>query len=73
MYDFVTRIVLKKRIRADIEDCLAKLDTQIEEVHRLADELNCRPSQVRTTNGEFMLSHLVAARAQLLAAMVSIL
>lgn len=47
-----------------------QLEDQIEEVRELGLELGCRPSQVRTPSGDFMLTPLLLAKAQTLSAMV---
>lgn len=49
---------------------LAQINQQIEAISKVAEELGCTPYEVRDSTGAFMMTPMLAAKAQVLHALV---
>lgn len=59
-------------ILEDLQIVLENIEDQILEVEKMAHEHGCRPVELQTGNGDFMLRPLIVAKASAIAAIVTL-
>lgn len=59
-------------LRKMTAECLGLINAQIDEVKRQAEDLRCKPTEIRDTSGNYVLIPLLLAKTQAISTLVQL-